>query len=531
MKWKTAPVLAALSLLSLAISTPTQYSSPSIVALDERELAPHFFTGRRPKGVKSHTHPDIQRVGNATFKQLLDHRDEENDETFKQRYWYDAASWKGEGSPIFLFNPGETDAEDMVGYLSNETLPGMLADLYGGAVLVVEHRYFGKSLPFNDLTAETLQYLNLPNSIYDMTYFASSVSLPFDEHNHTHPSKSPWVLIGGSYSGALAAWTQQIDPGTFVQYHASSAVVQAIYDFDEYFTPIEAAIPRNCSKDIQAVISYVDETLESGTDKEVDELKAMFGLAKIEHHDDFAELLTIPIWKWQSAPRELLEFCDHIEMYGSGKDDSNLSPNGVGLATALDAYAEWINETVGPRCEKYNCDSYNNPEAFNNPSDTDGDRQWDWFLCNEPFAFWQVGPSSSSAAKKIVSSFLTTDHWQRRCDLWFPETKGFISGSSTGFTVEHENMFTGGWNASYSHVTFVDGEFDPWIGATLNSPQRPGGPLASTDEIPIWVIKGGNHVDDLVVEELDRGEVKVVEEVYDVHGKWLEDWESRRKKV
>ena len=41
----------------------------------------------------------------------------------------------------------------------------------------------------------------------------------------------PWVFSGGSYSGALSAWTQAKDPGTFWAYHASSAVVQTIDDF------------------------------------------------------------------------------------------------------------------------------------------------------------------------------------------------------------------------------------------------------------------------------------------------------------
>lgn len=246
-------------------------------------------------------------------------------------------------------------------------------------------RYFGKSIPFPELTSETLRYLNLPNSIYDMTYFANTVELPWDSKNETHPSKSPWVLIGGSYSGALAAWTQQIAPGTFFQYHASSAVVQAIYDFDEYFIPIEAAMPRNCSADVKAVIAHVDETLANGSDKEIRELKALFGLPDIEHSDDFAELLTIPIWKWQNEPELVYEFCDYIEAYGTGKAVGSNSPEGVGLATALDAYADWIKQTVGPLCEEYNCDTYNNPEAFDQPNDTDGDRQWDWLLCNGGF--------------------------------------------------------------------------------------------------------------------------------------------------
>lgn len=38
-------------------------------------------------------------------------------------------------------------------------------------------------------------------------------------------------MSGGSYSGALAAWTESTAPGTFWAYHASSAPVEAIYDY------------------------------------------------------------------------------------------------------------------------------------------------------------------------------------------------------------------------------------------------------------------------------------------------------------
>ena len=45
-------------------------------------------------------------------------------------------------------------------------------------------RYWGTSTPFDNLTAETLQYLTLKQSIADLTYFAKTVDLPFDT-NHS----------------------------------------------------------------------------------------------------------------------------------------------------------------------------------------------------------------------------------------------------------------------------------------------------------------------------------------------------------
>lgn len=64
-----------------------------------------------------------------------------------------------------------------------------------------------------------------------MVYFANNVQLPFDPSGRSSPDKAPWVLVGGSYSGALAAWTEITAPGTFWAYHASSASIQAIEDF------------------------------------------------------------------------------------------------------------------------------------------------------------------------------------------------------------------------------------------------------------------------------------------------------------
>ena len=95
----------------------------------------------------------------------------------------------------------------------------------------LEHRYYGQSSPYDSLTAKTLQYLTLDNAIADNIYFARTVSLPFDATNSSQASRAPWVFSGGSYSGALSAWTEKLSPGTFWAYHSSSAPVQAISDY------------------------------------------------------------------------------------------------------------------------------------------------------------------------------------------------------------------------------------------------------------------------------------------------------------
>jgi hypothetical protein len=96
---------------------------------------------------------------------------------------------------------------------------------------MVPDRFWGDSSPYEDLTAETLQQLTLKNAIADWINIAKTIDLPFDTDHSSNADKAPWIFSGGSYSGALSAWTESTAPGTFWAYHASSAPVEAIYDY------------------------------------------------------------------------------------------------------------------------------------------------------------------------------------------------------------------------------------------------------------------------------------------------------------
>jgi hypothetical protein len=75
--------------------------------------------------------------------------------------------------------------------------------------------------------------------------------------------------------------------------------------------------------------------------------------------------------------------------------------NGVGLEKALTGYANWVNTTLIPGyCQNYGWEGERdlgcmNTYDANNTLFTDMtvgnpiDRQWNWMLCNEPFAYWQ----------------------------------------------------------------------------------------------------------------------------------------------
>ncbi|KFG79118.1 putative serine peptidase [Metarhizium anisopliae] len=447
------------------------------------------------------------------FDQLIDHNNPSLG-TFKQRFWWSADSYGGPGSPIILEAPGEAAVDENLVNHSNETLTGLFAQTNKAAAITLEHRYWGGSSPVGkNWTAQTLQHLNLDNSIQDLIYFANNVHLPFDSHGDSKPDKAPWVLTGCSYPGALTAWTNVLAPGTFWAYHASSAVVQAVSTFWEYFSPIEQAMPRNCSSDFKRLISHVDDVLFNGTTHQKQELKALFNSSSNTSDSNFANVLSSPLGDWQSTHftsgyTNFSQMCDYVENQWSGSNVSIPGPEGVGTQRALEGFAKWMRERNSTSEDQ---------EASDEPL-------WMWFLCNEPFEWWQVwGPGSDNG---LVSKALTRDSSLADCKTMFPTVGNSTYGLNKGRTVDQLNRKTGGWNhVNTTRLMWVNGEYDPWTPATVSSKSRPGGPLKSTKQAPVWVIPKAAHCNDLDVRNrINEGAREVIDGVVSQMQEWVADY-------
>lgn len=208
------------------------------------------------------------------------------------------------------------------------------------------------------------------------------------------------------------------------------------------------------------------------------------------------------------------EWCDYIENSVNQTDKSKLpGAKGVGLETALEGYAKWTKTELLPNyC--YNTYGYeefkgvDNVACFNtynasSPLFTDmtvsntGDRQWIWFLCNQPFGYWQDGAPKGTPT--IVSRLVSAEYQIRQCGLYYPTgPQGQTYGINKGITEADTNAYTGGWNiVNTTRMIYTNGGFDPWRDSTVSSLYRPGGPLASTSEVPVHVVPGGIHCSDL----------------------------------
>ncbi|KAK0619056.1 putative serine peptidase [Immersiella caudata] len=485
--------------------------------------------------------------GNGSFEQYIDHANPSLG-TFSQKYWWNTTYWAGPGSPVILFTPGETEAAPYTGWLTNRTLLGRYAQEFGGAMIMLEHRYYGDSSPYTVLDTQNLTHLSLDNSIKDLGHFTRTVKLPFDDSGASNSQNAPWVFVGGSYAGNLVAWTRKFDPDAFWAYHSSSAPVEAIYNFWAYYIPIQRGMPQNCSKDLLLISEHVDNVIESKNETAIHELKDMFGLATVEYHDDFAAAVGGITAKWQGIQRysnysEFFQMCDSIEGVRP-VNWSNISADGVGLEKALANFARWYkHEELPGLCQQYDYDddpdwnerlstgcfdSHNatNVAMLDYRVDNTINRQWYWMLCNEPFGYWMLNPPRGH--ERSYMPFSVGEHYyQVQCDLYFPKQGNATYGSAAGKTAEQLNALTEGWGLKgTTRLLWANGEHDPWRSASVSSEIRPGGPMQSTPEAPVFLIPEAIHCNDLSVRNAEANEaIRTAQtEMIGIMRKWLAEY-------
>jgi len=120
-----------------------------------------------------------------------------------------------------------------------------LAKKFGGIIVTLEHRYYGGSAPFQELSVENLKYLNVEQALRDLETFVLNFR---DGLRASKPGATFKIFsIGVSYSGALSAWFRLKYPHVTEGSISSSGVVNAILEFDQFDTQIVLATGPVCS--------------------------------------------------------------------------------------------------------------------------------------------------------------------------------------------------------------------------------------------------------------------------------------------
>ena len=181
------------------------------------------------------------------IENAIDHFDPTLNLTYQQRYMVNDRYVSKKHPPNFLFLGGErnldtTCLEDwkcrtkhlFIGGVGEIEWDYMAEDFWQwvqwskdirARMYVLEHRYYGDSLPFDDTSVASLKYLQTEQVLADMAVFINTMNAK------TNDSNPRWILFGGSYAGNLVAAMRVRYPDLTVGGIASSAPIQATVDF------------------------------------------------------------------------------------------------------------------------------------------------------------------------------------------------------------------------------------------------------------------------------------------------------------
>ena len=172
--------------------------------------------------------PPMVQYETRYYTQRLDHFNSApaSYATFQQRDLVNDTFWRGRTAPIFLHAGNEGDVEL---FANNTGLMWEAAPRFGAMLVFVEHRYYGRSMPFGGSRAAAFRdagtkgYLTVTQALADYASFVLSLKA-----NLSAPA-APVVVLGGSYGGMLAVWMRLKYPHIVMGAVASSAPILSFY--------------------------------------------------------------------------------------------------------------------------------------------------------------------------------------------------------------------------------------------------------------------------------------------------------------
>jgi pimeloyl-ACP methyl ester carboxylesterase len=227
--------------------------------------------------------PSLNRV--QTYDQVLDPTYPTDARTFKQRYWVSDQYATNIASPVIYYICGESSCFDDHASAARPPFPKMVAVLAKNLhayVVVLEHRYFGKSQPFDQLTAENLKYLSIENAIEDLAHFQAAITAELG-------LQGKWVSLGGSYSGVLSAAYRLKHPERVVGAIASSAPVHfglGSSALDEFTAE---SLGSDCRGRVQNFMKQIEADLNDPV--KFTQAKDLLGLDSVTDPRDVLDLL------------------------------------------------------------------------------------------------------------------------------------------------------------------------------------------------------------------------------------------------
>lgn len=426
---------------------------------------PHSYRKKFYRNLKS---IDLSSVPSEQwFNQRLNHFEESDLRTWKQRYWINSSHFDSNIGPVFIMIGGEGE-ENPIWLTHGHWID--LAKEFKALCVMLEHRFYGNSRPTDDLRVENLKYLSSEQALADLASFRQFIQKEF---NLTNVNK--WISHGGSYPGSLSAWWRLKYPHLVHGAISSSAPMVALVDFTDYLNVVNSSLEYfapGCSSHISKATNEVEKMIRSETGKQALE-KFFKTCSPIQ--------TSLDITNFHATVAGNLE---NVVQYNrdnrafEGAVDTNLTIEAICSIMTNDAIGtpfyrytvvnSLILQTYNETCLDASYSKYINDmrEVSWNSSQSVGGRQWMWQTCTE-FGFYQ---STDSQFQPFGQTF-PIDFFTRQCQEIFGNEydEKFIDKS-----VEHTNTNYGANDYYASRVMFVNGAIDPWhsLGFYKNPPNK-----------------------------------------------------------
>ncbi|XP_034557451.1 thymus-specific serine protease [Notolabrus celidotus] len=422
--------------------------------------------------------PDT-RLGDVSeeqwFIQKLDHYNGADSREWKQRFFVNDSFYMP-GGPVFLMIGGEGPANPAWMQTGSWLT---YAKKLGALCLMLEHRFYGKSHPTDDLSTDNLRYLSSRQALADLAHFRTVMA----ENRGLADSK--WVAFGGSYPGSLAAWFRLKFPHLVYASVATSAPLQATVNFPEYLEVVWRSLASENAECPLLVKKASDTLVELLKDpKTYDNITKDFNLCsklQIQTQRDSAYFL------------ETLagNFMDVVQYNGDnrafeGVVGTNITIKvlcGIMTDSSLgDPYARYaavarlMMDTFSMKCLDASFNNYlrDMTNTSWNGTAAGGGRQWVYQTCTE-FGFYQ----STDSPNQPFTGFPLVFH-VRQCEDFYN-----VSAEQVAQAVAQTNEYYGGYNIRSTRIVFPNGSIDPWHALGITQDISP--------DLPAVFIKGTAH--------------------------------------
>jgi len=318
----------------------------------------------------------------------------------------------------------------------------------GAAMFLLEHRFYGQSIPTYDMSTEYLKFLSSRQALEDLGHFMTSM-------NRRHNLTGSWITFGGSYPGSLSAWMSLKFPHLVAGSVSSSGPLYAKLDYFEYFQVVSDSLDTTgpgCNLALTEAITALEKVVTNPDYFEY--ISTKFKLCN--QFDGFNNLDVI------SFMELLIDHLAGIVQYNGFYDEDIFSICAIMTDQSIEdpvdrlaALNDVMLESDGYECYNHEYSSFRDSILdVNFGGDGDGWRQWVWQTCTE-FGWYQTTNQESG----VYGHSVPLEYFEQWCHDAFGAqfTHQMMQNSIAASNIEY-----GGFTPDVNNVVFVHGSIDPW---------------------------------------------------------------------